>query len=51
MTGWETLALQDAEWTEHDKPSKRYDEFGKTLDKFYNMIPKSKSRFKKIKKV
>lgn len=38
--GFETISMMDAEWTEHDKPSKRYDKFGQTLERFRRQIPK-----------
>lgn len=42
--GFETLALMAEEWTEHDKPSKRYDWLGQLCDKYLNELRKSSKR-------
>lgn len=40
--GWDILALIQEETCEHDRPTKRYDKFGQSLQKFKDQIPRSK---------
>lgn len=38
--GFETLALKSEEYTEMDKPMKRYDKLGQQIDKFLKKLSK-----------
>lgn len=40
--GWDALALIQEETSEHDRPTKRYDKFGQTLQRLKEQIPKSR---------